>query len=879
MGATAWRLADVKPDPNVQALADGCQRDTTKIYTGFAPNWVYVNDRDFPASGPPPAPRWVRGVVHSGPQRLLASRIASSDDPITHHSFDTNIDVQVDRPDDFLTGASRDGTPESGTIHLERESDWYPAWARPQAGDRIEALGSWVWDCDHYRPNGEKTEFHPFRAAWVTRHPGGPSPTSARGEAEADLFVSTDATPAGTAAECAHQTKGSDAVQVVLARRGPVAVGERDVRVHGVRAAACPARRASRVARRRPRQRRCAARLGHRRHRRAAWRCGSWSMRRRASASSSPSRSTSAGRRRRRSCTSVCTSTGCSSGARWIPSCPPDKPACPRGERVDAARADRDRARASGSCTGASTASGARWPGTLLAQRRVDVPRLAVGRLLRPARRTVDARHARARVRLRCAAGLGRPGQADGAVPAHERGRQLDGRRLPRRDHGHVHAGGALGRHVANASTAGSTCPPSNMHGCYQLTYTVSRVRLTGEGRTHGEATRSTQLASLGEEVLGKASQNPTALAVPPGRDAAEGPRRRPLEARPRARADGEAHRAAREAPREARGRRRSKPAAASKTTPAKPDAAKPTTPRRKRPPRARARGARPARPRRSPASFRPARPRPRSAGARPRRPRRARERSTSTFGWRDVLALVDLRRRRQEVDLADVADQHDVEERRRPAARRVRASCRRRARRRSRRRRRACARGARRRRAHRHLGVLPLEEHARQRVEERRLAAERLRHPVRALGDGAAHPDRADVREPALGVLAAPRAVADAPGVDRARRSRRARRRTASSNFVGIPYVRPKSMPVPSGIVARSTSRPAIPFTTSFSVPSPPTATTSVAPPSTALRARARSGGPAARRRASRRSGRAARRGARARASACPSRRCRTPG
>src|SRR3954451_3256631 len=44
--------------------------------------------------------------------------------------------------------------------------------------------------------------------------------------------------------------------------------------------------------------------------------------------------------------------------------------------------------------------------------------------------------------------------------------------------------------------------------------------------------------------------------------------------------------------------------------------------------------------------------------------------------------------------------------------------------------------------------------------------------------------------------------------------------------------------MPVPSGIVARSTSRPAIPFTTSFSVPSPPTATTSVAPPSTAPRA-----------------------------------------
>jgi len=37
--------------------------------------------------------------------------------------------------------------------------------------------------------------------------------------------------------------------------------------------------------------------------------------------------------------------------------------------------------------------------------------------------------------------------------------------------------GPALGHHVSNASTAGSSCPPSNVHGCYQLTYTVSRVR------------------------------------------------------------------------------------------------------------------------------------------------------------------------------------------------------------------------------------------------------------------------------------------------------------------------------------------------------------------------------------------------------------------
>jgi hypothetical protein len=153
-GAAAWRLADVKPDPNAQAIADGCQRDTTKIYTGLAPNWVYVNDKDFPASGPPPAPRTVSGTV-KGPLGLLASRIASSDDPITHHSYDVNIDVTVDSASDFLTGVSRDTTPEQGTLHLERESTSYPEWARPQPGDRIQALGSWIWDCDHYQGRGE----------------------------------------------------------------------------------------------------------------------------------------------------------------------------------------------------------------------------------------------------------------------------------------------------------------------------------------------------------------------------------------------------------------------------------------------------------------------------------------------------------------------------------------------------------------------------------------------------------------------------------------------------------------------------------------------------------------------------------------------------
>jgi hypothetical protein len=39
-----------------------------------------------------------------------------------------------------------------------------------------------------------------------------------------------------------------------------------------------------------------------------------------------------------------------------------------------------------------------------------------------------------------------------------------------------TYRGLGLGQHIANAATAGSTCPPSNRQGCYQLTYTVRRI-------------------------------------------------------------------------------------------------------------------------------------------------------------------------------------------------------------------------------------------------------------------------------------------------------------------------------------------------------------------------------------------------------------------
>jgi hypothetical protein len=473
VGAAAWRLADVKPDPNVQAIADGCQRDTTKIYTGLAPNWVYVNDKDFPSSGPPPAARWVTGTVR-GASGLLASRIASSDDPITHRSVDVNVDVTVDAQSDFLTGVSRDGTPEQGTIHIERESDSYPEWTRPQPGDRMQVLGSWIWDCDHYQGRGEKTELHPFRATWVVRHPEQASPTSKRGDAEADLFVSTDATPAGEAAECAHQTKGSDQFRACThAASGWLSAnGSYDFGL----CAPQPAPKGAHL----------------------VWRIVDKGS---VNAPKIPLYPGNLG------CASVRFTLDAPTGRRVViakqiylgwskpvavehlrlhfdkllvrramdPSCPPDKPACPYANE---STLPGQIVSVPGEWQLHWSVDGiwGRWPGTLAAKdgttfrgtQSVDfyVPRRGSWTLVALARECDFGA-------LPSFAGTGHPMRP--CPPSSEVGNSA-GDDYP----GAIAVtfrGAAVGRHVSNASTAGSTCPPSNVNGCYQLTYTVSRLR------------------------------------------------------------------------------------------------------------------------------------------------------------------------------------------------------------------------------------------------------------------------------------------------------------------------------------------------------------------------------------------------------------------
>jgi hypothetical protein len=201
------------PDPEKQSRADGCSRSRTAEFTRQAPGWVYVNDKDFPAAGPTPPTQWLSGLVQAYRNAPDASHPSGGDDPTTHDSFDLNFNVVPDPGYEQLLG----GLPEANTgnfegageetdrIHLERESAALPSWTWPEAGDHVRVMGSWVWDCGHWDPGGERTEIHPYRAIWDERVPSARSPF---GESEGDLYVSTDATPAGQIAECAHKTKG-----------------------------------------------------------------------------------------------------------------------------------------------------------------------------------------------------------------------------------------------------------------------------------------------------------------------------------------------------------------------------------------------------------------------------------------------------------------------------------------------------------------------------------------------------------------------------------------------------------------------------------------------------------------------------------------------
>jgi hypothetical protein len=204
--AGVFARTQTPPDPLQQATADGCERNDTTLHTLQSPNWVYVDDKDYPAAGPAPSLETVSGVVRRDP---LGVHTSGGDNPVSHAAYDLNFDVAVDAADSDLVAR----TNTSGGLHVEREEAAVPTYVWPEPGDRVTLRGAWVWDCDHFTSGsdevtGEETELHPWTALWVER---AQSARSRTGEREIDLYVSSDKTEAGKSADCAHRAKHSQA--------------------------------------------------------------------------------------------------------------------------------------------------------------------------------------------------------------------------------------------------------------------------------------------------------------------------------------------------------------------------------------------------------------------------------------------------------------------------------------------------------------------------------------------------------------------------------------------------------------------------------------------------------------------------------------------
>jgi uncharacterized repeat protein (TIGR01451 family) len=226
-----------------QSLADGCQRDPAALIAGATPEWAYVYNT--PADQPPPPPRWASGTANSFNPAFQAVHTSGADFAFGHDAYDFNLNLLLDPQYAFLisghpasgadpaTGGYAGNGEETQRLHTEWEDLTLPQFAWPEPGDRVTEKGSWIWDCGHWgtptnifspdydlphegQPcpsffapdpsqctiSGERTEFHPYRTIFDER---AQSPNSPAGENETEFFVSTDQTRAGKTINCAHR--------------------------------------------------------------------------------------------------------------------------------------------------------------------------------------------------------------------------------------------------------------------------------------------------------------------------------------------------------------------------------------------------------------------------------------------------------------------------------------------------------------------------------------------------------------------------------------------------------------------------------------------------------------------------------------------------
>src|SRR5712692_2626880 len=188
------------------------------------PEWAPVVNGTSPFS----APVLVHGTA-------LKSHVSQMDFPAGHVQFDQNTDIALDAADaHFLATGNLRAQP---ALELEWETGAYPSWAWAGAGDRVVALGRWIFDCGHPDPvPGHKagsstpcltdadppagvacvgavfnyrSEMHPPQAVAVIRN-GGAAMLQGAGRAvpvtRADVFVSGDGGGAGDACVVTHKT-------------------------------------------------------------------------------------------------------------------------------------------------------------------------------------------------------------------------------------------------------------------------------------------------------------------------------------------------------------------------------------------------------------------------------------------------------------------------------------------------------------------------------------------------------------------------------------------------------------------------------------------------------------------------------------------------
>ncbi|HET7482936.1 MAG TPA: hypothetical protein VFK89_08755 [Actinomycetota bacterium] len=180
---------------------DGCERDPGGLIAGTSPQWAYVHRSR--------TPRYLRG-------KAVEARPTYTDLFRAHDSYDMNIFFRPTRRYRHYLGtaniskAQTQDKDEQGTMEVEWEQRAYPLWAWPTQGDRVELMGSWIWDCGHWGPQdfndpnyfapgtqpgetvtGERTEIHSPRMVIVHRkQPSIPHD----GAAQADVLISSQGT-------------------------------------------------------------------------------------------------------------------------------------------------------------------------------------------------------------------------------------------------------------------------------------------------------------------------------------------------------------------------------------------------------------------------------------------------------------------------------------------------------------------------------------------------------------------------------------------------------------------------------------------------------------------------------------------------------------